>query len=89
MLNCRQVTRLVSQAMDTKLTWYQRLAVRFHLLYCVWCRRYAHQVQFLRKAAAKLGGTMTEPGLVKLPDQAKEQMRQRLIEAMNERRPPQ
>jgi hypothetical protein len=54
MLNCRQVTRLVSQSMDEQLPWYRRLAVRVHLLYCVWCRRYASQVLFLRKAAREL-----------------------------------
>jgi hypothetical protein len=75
--------------MDTKLRWYERLAVRFHLLYCVWCRRYSHQVQFLRKAAAQIAGGTDEQGTATLSDEAKEQMRQKLLEAMNERRPPQ
>jgi hypothetical protein len=74
--------------MDTKLPWYQRLAVRFHLLYCVWCRRYTHQVQFLRKAASKVAGETDEVGPAKLSDEAKEHIRQKLAEAMNERRPP-
>jgi hypothetical protein len=81
MLNCRQVTRLVSQSMDARLPWHQRLAVRVHLLYCVWCRRYAAQIQFLRKAAKGLA--IEGPGTIpaKLSDEAKEQMRQRLQEA--------
>jgi hypothetical protein len=81
MLNCRQVTRLVSQSMDARLPWYQRLAVRFHLLYCVWCRRYAAQVQFLRKA---LKGLATGPAAVPPPalsPEAKEKIRHRLAEA--------
>ena len=32
MMNCRQVTRLVSQSMDAKLPWYRSLAVRFHFI---------------------------------------------------------
>ena len=89
MLNCRQVTRLVSQAMDTKLSWRERLVVRIHLLYCVWCRRYAAHVQFLRRAAAKLAGATSDAGAAKLSEEAKEQIRQKLVQAMKEPRPRQ
>lgn len=82
MLNCRQVTRLVSQSMDAKLPWYRILGVRFHLLYCVWCRRYASQVQFLRKAAKGLAMESQSESASKLSPDAKEQMRNRLEEAL-------
>ena len=82
MLNCRQVTRLVSQSMDAKLPWYRSLAVRFHLLYCVWCRRYASQVQFLRKAANGLAMETQNASASTLSPDAKEQMRKRLEEAL-------
>ena len=82
MLNCRQVTRMVSRSMDTKLPWYQRLGVRLHLLYCVWCRRYASQLQFLRTAAQQL-----PPGLDAVPShglssKAKDHIRIRMQEAL-------
>ena len=89
MLNCRQVTRLVSKAMDAKLPWYQRLAIRIHLLCCVWCRRYAAQIQFLRKASRELAGGTNQAGPEKLSSEAREQIRQRLAQALNEHRPPQ
>jgi hypothetical protein len=80
MLNCRHVTRLVSQSMDAKLPWHHRVAVRIHLLYCVWCRRYAAQIRFLRQAAKEIAGAANlEP---KLSVEAKEQMRQRVHEAL-------
>ena len=82
MLNCRQVTRLVSKSMDARLPWHQRLAIRFHLLYCVWCRRYAAQIQFLRKAAKGLATKTAEASTSKLSPEAKEQMRKRLEEAL-------
>ena len=82
MLNCRQVTRLVSQSMDARLPWHQRLAVRIHLLYCVWCRRYAAQIQYLRKAAKGLAVEVPSTSPAKLSDEAKEQMRKRLEEAL-------
>jgi len=82
MLNCRQVTRLVSKSMDARLPWHQRLAIRFHLLYCVWCRRYAAQIQFLRKATKALAVESTEESTPKLSVEAKEQMRNRLEKAL-------
>ena len=88
MLNCRQVTRLVSQAMDVKLPWHQRLAVRIHLLYCVWCRRYAAQLQFLRKATRELAGGTNPAGPEVLSNEAKAQIQGRLAQALNDRRPP-
>lgn len=89
MLNCRQVTRLVSQSMDEQLPWYRRLAVRVHLLYCVWCRRYASQVQFLRKAARELAPQPDDKTPAKLSDEAKDQIRQNLRRAANDSHPPQ
>jgi len=69
--------------MDTRLPWYQRLGVRFHLLYCVWCRRYATQIQFLRKAAKGLATEAANAPAPKLSGEAKEQMRKRMEEALN------
>jgi hypothetical protein len=87
MLNCRQVTRLVSQSMDAKLPWHQRLAIRFHLLYCIWCRRYASQIQFLRKAAKELSSEAVDVSAPKLSVEARDQMRKRLQSAL-ENSPP-
>ena len=81
MLNCRQVTRLVSQSIDTKLRWYQWLGMRIHLLYCVWCRRYASQVHFLHKACHQLGTEAETNPSHTLSSEAKDKMRARLQEA--------
>jgi putative zinc finger protein len=88
MLNCRQVTRLVSKSMDARLPWHQRLAVRFHLLYCVWCRRYAAQLQFLRKATKDLVPDAREAPPHMLSREAKDRIRARLHEARKENPPP-
>ena len=80
MLNCRHVTRLVSKSMDAKLRWYQRVAIRVHLLYCVWCRRYAAQIRFLRKATKAMAAGVTALAPT-LSVEVKEQMRKRLQEA--------
>ena len=82
MLNCRQATRLISQALDAKLPWHRRLAMNVHLLYCVWCRRYASQLRFLRQAAMELGAQAPDAQDHKLSSEAKEQVRARLQEAI-------
>ena len=74
--------------MDARLSWRQRLAVRVHLLYCVWCRRYVTQIQFLRKAAKELAIEGPDKSAAKLSDQAKEQMLKRLEDALKNSTPP-
>jgi hypothetical protein len=87
MLNCRQVTRLVSQSMEAKLRWYQWLGMRIHLLYCVWCRRYASQIRFLHKACNQLDPETQGSPSYTLSSEAKEKMRARLQEAMKDEPP--
>jgi len=82
MINCREATRLISQSMDVKLPWHRRLAMKVHLLYCVWCRRYAAQLQFLRKAARELPPENLEAASQKLSSAEKEQMCARLRESL-------
>ena len=50
MLTCKEATRLVSEAQDRRLGWSERIGLGFHLLICVWCRRYARQIRFLTRA---------------------------------------
>ena len=90
MLNCRQVSRLVSQSMDTRLRWYQWLGMRFHLLYCVWCRRYASQIRILQKACSHLDGEHESDSAPshKLSAEAKENIRARLQAAVKDEQPP-
>ena len=49
--DCRSATRLQSETLDHRLKFSQRLGLRIHLILCRWCRRYARQLGFLRKAA--------------------------------------
>jgi hypothetical protein len=85
MLNCREATRLISQSLDAKLPWHRRLALRFHLLYCIWCRRYAAQLQFLRMAARGLPPEALYAPSAKLSSEEKEKMRARLQESLKNR----
>jgi hypothetical protein len=54
-LNCKEATRLVSQGLDRRLGFAERLALRLHLAICDGCTNFRKQVQFLRRAVQRLG----------------------------------
>jgi hypothetical protein len=64
---CRDISALVSRAMDTRLSFGERLRVRFHLAICGACRRFARQVELLRWGARELGRKGTDK-MPKVPD---------------------
>jgi hypothetical protein len=72
--------------MDAKLPWYQRWAVRLHLLYCVWCRRYAAQVRFLNRAGSHYGRQLDALTGERLSPEAKQRIQQELTDRFN--KPP-
>jgi hypothetical protein len=51
MLSCKEVCRLISESLDRKLPWHQRVQMRVHLLLCSACSCFQRQMQFLRRAA--------------------------------------
>ena len=55
MLSCKEATRLVSQGLDRKLGFGERVALRVHLAICDGCTNFKNQVAFLREAVKKLG----------------------------------
>lgn len=54
MLSCKEVTRLVSQGLDRRLGFGERLRLRLHLAICDGCANFRRQVLLLRKAMARL-----------------------------------
>ena len=52
-LSCKEASRLISQAMDLKLTLTQRAALRVHLSACDACTRFSAHLSSLRAAMRK------------------------------------
>lgn len=50
MLNCKNASRLLSQAQEEKLPWTTRAQLRLHLFACEACTRFAMQLKTLREA---------------------------------------
>ncbi|MDR8727792.1 zf-HC2 domain-containing protein [Burkholderia pseudomultivorans] len=59
---CKDVTRLLSDALDRRLTMHERVQVRVHLPVCSGCRAYRGQIALLRKAAKVAAGQEPESG---------------------------
>ena len=60
MLSCREVTRIVSQGLDRKLSFSERVRLRVHLGICDGCTNFRDQMAFLRAAMAKLADQSPE-----------------------------
>ena len=55
MLSCKEVTRLVSQGLDRRLGFAERVRLRLHLAICDGCTNFKKQTAFLREAVRRLG----------------------------------
>jgi predicted anti-sigma-YlaC factor YlaD len=53
---CKDVTRLLSDALDRALTVNERVQVHVHLPTCSGCRQYRKQIALLREAAQVASG---------------------------------
>ena len=50
MLNCKQASELLSQALDRKMTLRENISLRLHLLICHGCSNFSKQMRVIRKA---------------------------------------
>jgi hypothetical protein len=48
--SCHKAAQLISDAMDRRLSLWERFCLRVHLLLCGACRRYRWQLTILREA---------------------------------------
>ena len=54
-LDCKAVSKLISQGLDTQLAPPERARLRLHFVVCQTCRNVDEQLQFLRRAMRELG----------------------------------
>lgn len=51
MKSCKEITELVSQSFDRRLSLRERMQLRMHFLMCTACSRFKRQAEFLHRAA--------------------------------------
>jgi hypothetical protein len=78
MLTCRHATRLISDALDRRLTWAERCRLGLHLLLCEPCLRFRRAARWVHRAVA------SAPADAHLPDEARERIRLALGRAARE-----
>lgn len=80
MLSCKQASRLVSQSLDRRLNWRERLSLKLHLAICDACRQFSRQIGWMRTALRHFARLAESDETVRLPVEAGERIRQRLHE---------
>lgn len=54
-LNCKQVSRILSDGLDRDLPPGERARLRLHLAICAACREVEQQMNFLRRVLKRIG----------------------------------
>src|SRR5215468_9741116 len=81
---CREVVRILSQSMDSRLPLSMRLKLRLHYLICAWCQRYERHLRDLRKFGASFPDHTEAFPEDTLPAGAKERMKEAMREVRRE-----
>lgn len=81
MRRCERISRLVSEGMDRRLSIWERVSVRAHLLVCGACRRFRQQVRRLGESLASMGDSATQPST---NEQLSAEGRQRIAQAIDD-----
>jgi hypothetical protein len=53
-LDCKEVSRLISQGLDQAMPAPERARLRYHFVICQTCRTVEEQMKFLRRAVKEL-----------------------------------
>jgi hypothetical protein len=77
-VDCKQISRIASQAMDRPLTLRERLSVWMHLGICDPCRQFVAQLRLLRAVLNKRTRQAENDENIKLSHSAREAIREKL-----------
>ena len=75
LLSCSDISHLVSRSMDERLPLHRRAGIRFHLMMCRYCVRYASQLKIIRHT---LHAFANEPPITPMSDLRKTALKEML-----------
>lgn len=84
MLSCKEVSKLVSESLDRRLPFWQRVQLRVHLSLCKLCKGFETDLLHIRDAAGRDAEESLEPADDSQPKLSPE-ARQRLQRALESR----
>jgi len=75
---CRDMVRILSQAMDQPLPLSMRIKKRIHYLICCWCQRYEEHLRYIRETVSRFPEHADKASDASLPPEAKERIKAKL-----------
>ncbi|MES1987085.1 MAG: zf-HC2 domain-containing protein [Pseudomonadota bacterium] len=54
MLTCKQASQIISQSLDTPLSWSDRMRLKFHLFICDACTHFNQQLRLIKNAIQRM-----------------------------------
>ena len=79
---CQATVEKISQSMERRLTWRERIELKLHLWICAWCQWYLEHLQLIRDTARAKGTESPDRDLdsvsPKLSNEARERIRRKL-----------
>ena len=88
MLSCREISKLVSEALDRDLPWWQRLNLWLHLGMCRLCRGFrrdlVHLHEMTREHARKIEYEAEDASNVTLSEESCAHIKKKLLETQSE-----
>jgi len=80
--NCKQATFLIEKKLLTRITFREHIELRIHLMGCSVCRLYGAQTRVIGEMVQQLFKS-SQPGEVKLDDNFKRDLQQRIETELN------
>lgn len=82
--SCEHVSKLTSEMHDRPLGWRERFTYWIHLRMCTWCRRYAKQLQCLRRHFGQYAKAYPEESKTKIPEDAKSRILKKVSDSSSD-----
>ncbi len=79
---CKEMVKIITASMDTKLSWSEWLMMKLHLLSCDPCVNFLKQIKFIRTALSHSDERIEDPQIhISLSDAARDRMKDALKSA--------
>jgi len=71
MMDCKHASKLMSRALDEKLSLRERVSLKFHLFLCKYCLHFSQQLKALRVTISSICKNIEDDINIKLPSETK------------------
>lgn len=75
-MKCKQASVLISQSLERKLNWREKLSIKFHVMICVACRMFKSHLEVMSRVLKKQVRDVEVNQSVKLSNEARGRIEQ-------------